>query len=228
MNLWKMVTPVKYLPLKNIHLSKKFTLKNIHRCKIFAPEKYSLLKIFTPEEYSPPKYIHSWKIFTPEKYSPLKNNHTWKIFTTEKYTLLKNIHCVSTMLVSTMLVSTMSISMSIMSLSTIFFCLCLCHHKKTANITFLILELPALINIAYIRSWKHFVSVFFCVCVSLSLYMFFCKSSSRSLSSPDNKLSENIWFVWSTTSYGGDKWRCHRADGWTTESNPHTLSSPLV
>ena len=35
----------------------------------------------------------------------------------------------------------------------------------------------------------------------LSLYLSFCKSLSRSLSSSDDKLSENIWFVWSRTSY---------------------------
>ena len=52
-------------------------------------------------------------------------------------------------------------------------------------------------NIAYIGSWKHFVFVF--VCVWVSLYLSFCKSPSRSLSSPDDKLSENIWFVWSET-----------------------------
>ena len=47
-------------------------------------------------------------------------------------------------------------------------------------------------NIAYIGSWKHFVFVFVfvCVCVSLSLYLSFCKYSSRSLSSPDDKVSE--------------------------------------
>ena len=67
-------------------------------------------------------------------------------------------------------------------------------------------------NIAYIDSWKHFVFVFVCVCVSLSLYLSFCKYSSQSLSSPDDKLSENIWFVWSKTSYDGDKWRCHHGD----------------
>ena len=26
----------------------------------------------------------------------------------------------------------------------------------------------------------------------------------------DHILTENIWFVWSKTSYCGDKWRCHR------------------
>ena len=34
----------------------------------------------------------------------------------------------------------------------------------------------------------------------------------------DQELSETVWFVWSTTSYSGDKWRCHscgRTDGRT-------------
>ena len=46
-------------------------------------------------------------------------------------------------------------------------------------------------NIAYIGSWKHFVSVFVCVCVSLYLYLSFCMSWSRSLSSPDDKLEHH-------------------------------------
>ena len=28
----------------------------------------------------------------------------------------------------------------------------------------------------------------------------------------DDKLSENIWFVWPKTSYDGDKWRCYHGD----------------
>ena len=32
------------------------------------------------------------------------------------------------------------------------------------------------------------------------------------MSSPDDKLSENIWFVWSRKSHGGDKWRCYHGD----------------
>ena len=42
------------------------------------------------------------------------------------------------------------------------------------------------------------------VCVTLSLYLSFCDSLSCSFSSPDDKLSENIWFVWSKTSFDGD------------------------
>ena len=45
--------------------------------------------------------------------------------------------------------------------------------------------------------FKNIAHIGSTVCVSLS----FCKSSSWSLSSPDDKLSENIWFVWSRTSY---------------------------
>ena len=85
-----------------------------------------------------------------------------------------------------------------------------------------------LINIAYIGSWKHFVSVFVCVCVSLSLYLSFCNSSSQSLSSPDDELSENIWFVWSRTSYSGDKWRCHHADGRTDKQTNKRVKIVLL
>ena len=42
------------------------------------------------------------------------------------------------------------------------------------------------------------------------------KYSSVKNRSPGDKLSENIWFAWSRTSYGGDKWRCH------TWSQTHT------
>ena len=85
-----------------------------------------------------------------------------------------------------------------------------------------------MINIAYIGSWKHFVSVFVCVCVSLSLYLSFCNSSSQSLSSPDDELSENIWFVWSRTSYSGDKWRCHHADGRTDKQTNKQVKIELL
>ena len=50
---------------------------------------------------------------------------------------------------------------------------------------------PLLFNfIAYTGSWKHFVFVCVWVWVSMSLYLSFCVSSSPSMSSPDDKLSE--------------------------------------
>ena len=63
--------------------------------------------------------------------------------------------------------------------------------------------------------------------MSLSLYLSFCKSSSQSLSSPDDKLSKNIWCVWSRTSYGVDKWRCHHADGRTIEQTSESATQSV-
>ena len=63
--------------------------------------------------------------------------------------------------------------------------------------------------------------------MSLSLYLSFCKSSSQSLSSPDDKLSKNIWCVWSRTSYGVDKWICHHADGRTIEQTSESATQSV-
>ena len=123
-------------------------------------------EIFTPEKYSPPKKIFTPKIFIPKKYSPQKNIHSWKIFTPKKYSSLKNIHPLTK------------------------------YSRRLLISHFKFLNSLLLINIAYIGSWKHFVSIFVCVCVSLSLP--YHKSLSRSLLSPDDKVSENIWFVWSS------------------------------
>ena len=51
-----------------------------------------------------------------------------------------------------------------------------------------------------------FLSLSGCLCLCICLFF---KSSSWSMLSPDDKLSENNCFVWSRTSYGGDKWRFH-------------------
>ena len=39
------------------------------------------------------------------------------------------------------------------------------------------------------------------------------------MSSPGDKLTENIWFVWSKTSYDRDKWRCYHGDKRTRSEN---------
>ena len=93
------------------------------------------------------------------------------------------------------------------------------------------LNLLLLKDIAYIGSWMHLVFVFVCVCVCVSLSLSFRNSRSWSLSSPDDKVSENIWFVWSRTSHGGDKWRCHHGDRRTdnrTSEYRATLSMDTV
>ena len=46
---------------------------------------------------------------------------------------------------------------------------------------------------------------------------------SGSVDSGCQKLSENIWFVWSKTSHSGDKWRCYRCGtGQTTSEDRAT------
>ena len=50
------------------------------------------------------------------------------------------------------------------------------------------------------------LSLYLSLCVSLSLYL----SWMLPTHCQDHILTENIWFVWSRTSYGGDKWRCYR------------------
>ena len=37
----------------------------------------------------------------------------------------------------------------------------------------------------------------------------------------DHILTENIWFVWSETSYSGDKWRCYRCGTNNKRPNKH-------
>ena len=49
-------------------------------------------------------------------------------------------------------------------------------------------------------------SLYLSLRVSLSLYL----SSMLLTHCQDHNLTENIWFVWSRTSYSGDKRRCHR------------------
>ena len=42
-----------------------------------------------------------------------------------------------------------------------------------------------------------------------------------------HKLSENVWFVWSKTSYSGDKRRCHYA-GRTNDHDDEQLKIELL
>ena len=55
-------------------------------------------------------------------------------------------------------------------------------------------------------SFLFSLSLYFSLCVSLSVYLSWILLTHCQ----DHILTENIWFVWSRTSYSGDKWRCHR------------------
>ena len=70
--------------------------------------------------------------------------------------------------------------------------------------------------------------------LSLSLYLSLCVSLSLYLSwmllthCQDHILTENIWFVWSRTSYSGDKWRCYRCGTTNERTNKQTLKIELL
>ena len=51
--------------------------------------------------------------------------------------------------------------------------------------------------------------LYLCICVFVFVYLCVRHLVISVLISLDQELSENIWFVWYKTSYGGDKWRCN-------------------
>ena len=55
-------------------------------------------------------------------------------------------------------------------------------------------------------SFSLSLSLYLSLCVSLYLYL----SWMLLTHCQDHILTENIWFVWSRTSYSGDKGRCYR------------------
>ena len=52
--------------------------------------------------------------------------------------------------------------------------------------------------------------MYLCICICVFVYLCMRHLVISVLISLDQELSENVWFVWSKTSYSGDKWRCHR------------------
>ena len=60
------------------------------------------------------------------------------------------------------------------------------------------------------------VFAYLCICVFVFVYLQVRHPGTLFLSSLYHHLSENIWFVWSKTSYSGDKRRCYQAGRTTT------------
>merc|ERR1711895_69234 len=54
-----------------------------------------------------------------------------------------------------------------------------------------------------------FHMLYLCICVFVFVYLCMRHLVISILISLNQELSENLWFVWSETSYSGDKWRCH-------------------
>ena len=55
------------------------------------------------------------------------------------------------------------------------------------------------------------VFAYLCICVFVFVYLQVRHPGTLFLRSWYHHLSENIWFVWSKTSYSGDKRRCYQA-----------------
>ena len=55
------------------------------------------------------------------------------------------------------------------------------------------------------------VFAYLCICVFVFVYLQVRHPGTLFLRSLYHHLSENIWFVWSKTSYSGDKRRCYQA-----------------
>ena len=60
----------------------------------------------------------------------------------------------------------------------------------------------------YLQLWPM---LYLCICVFVFVYLQVRHPGTLFLRSLYHHLSENIWFVWSKTSYSGDKRRCHQA-----------------
>ena len=106
------------------------------------------------------------------------------------------------------------------------FCICIFVFLRLAhgNIIFGILEQSSFQK--YTTFWVFLAlrhMLYLCICVFVFVYLCMRHLVISVLISLDQELSENIWFVWSTTCYKGGKLRCHacdtRTDGrWTLES----------
>ena len=103
------------------------------------------------------------------------------------------------------------------------FCICLfviaCLTPR--NIIFDILEQSSFQK--YTTCWVFLAlrhMLYLCICVFVFVYLCMRHFVISVLISLDQELSENIRFVWSKTSYSGDKWRCHHGgtDGHTNNN----------
>ena len=111
--------------------------------------------------------------------------------------------------------------LSSLSVQTVFVYLCICVfvfvylHVRHLGTLFLRSSYNYIFkNIAHVRSICYFDRS--CICVFVFVYLHVRHLGTLFLRSLYHYLSENIWFVWSKTSYSGDKRRCYQA-GQTNE-----------
>ena len=87
-----------------------------------------------------------------------------------------------------------------------------------ANIIFDILEQSSFQK--YTTCWVFLAlrhMLYLCICVFVFVYLCMRHLEISVLISLDQELSENIWFVWSKTSYCGENVGCHACGRRTTD-----------
>merc|ERR1712055_325090 len=94
----------------------------------------------------------------------------------------------------------------------VYLCICVFVFVRLAhmNIIFDILEQSSVQK--YTTCWVFLALshlLYLCICVFVFVYLCMRHLVISILISLNQELSENIWFVWSKTSYSGDKCRCH-------------------
>ena len=72
------------------------------------------------------------------------------------------------------------------------------------------------------------IFAYLCICVFVFVYLQVRHPGTLFLRSLYHHLSENIWFVWSKTSYSGDKRRCHGCGTNERQTNDRHLKIELL
>ena len=107
----------------------------------------------------------------------------------------------------------------------LYLCICICvfASQTTGNIVFeVLLPLPfqkySTCDV-YLQLWPQ---LYLRICVFVFVYLQVRHPGTLFLRSLNHHLSENIWFVWSKTSYSGGERRCYQAgrtNEWRTTNN---------
>ena len=74
----------------------------------------------------------------------------------------------------------------------------------------------------YVLDICIYVFVYLCICVFVFVYLCMRHLEISVLISLDQELSENVWFIWSKTSYSGD---VTMRDGRTTNDERRTTTN---
>ena len=102
----------------------------------------------------------------------------------------------------------------------LYFCICIFVFVRLAHMIMIFDILEQSSFQKYTTCWVFLALshlLYLCICVFVFVYLCMRHLEISVLISLDQELSENTCFVWSKTSYSGDKWGCYRCG--TTNNN---------